>query len=291
MIFSMTGYGKGEFSDDNFIMSVEIKSVNHRFKDFRFKMPSVFNSKELELRKKLNHEFKRGSFEILVDYKRNNKQTESSIDIDFEKVNKFLASFKKNVSLNNEKIEINPVDFLRTDFYVDQSTELQHQLESMMMTAFESAIFELKNSRNNEGEKLQRVLMDNLNNYMESFKEIEELAEDFQEKVDLKLRSKILELSKEIKIDEPRFLQEVVYYLEKIDIHEEIDRINGHVSKLKSLLKNGGEVGRKIDFFVQELNRETNTIGSKSSDNLISESVVSMKGYLEKIREQGLNIE
>ncbi len=127
--------------------------------------------------------------------------------------------------------------------------------------------------------------------YDEHYQYICSVADSFQASVEEKLKKRFSELSSELNIDEPRFMQEVIYYLEKLDVHEEINRIQAHLEKLDSILSKGGEVGRQIDFLIQELNRETNTIGSKSNLKDISDSVVQMKVQLEKIREQGLNLE
>ena len=289
-LFSMTGFGKGEASSAEYIVTVEIKSVNHRFKDLRFKMPSLFNSLEILLRQKINDNFKRGSFDIYINYKKN-EEAEKVSDLDFDKINFFLKNFEKNLTLNNNQFSINPSDFLRTEFQKDQDDDFKNELKKLASNAFDLSIGDLLQSRKSEGKKLAKVIEGHIELYSKFFKIIRDLAPGFQQEVEERLYKKINDVKKELLIDEPRFLQEVVYYMDKMDIQEEIDRINAHLNKLSQLLSSGGEVGRKVDFFVQELNRETNTIGSKSSDTSISESVVNMKSQLEKIREQGLNIE
>jgi len=289
-VLSMTGFGKGEVANSSFNLTIEIKSVNHRFKDLRFKMSSLFNSIELELREALSKEFKRGSFDIYINYKKI-ENTKNILEIDFKKVNEFLSIFNKEVDIETGLLNVRPIDFLRSEFHIEQDENIKVNLKKLAKDAFELALIELKGSRLNEGAKMEIVLSNHLENFLSHFKTIVDIVPGFQTKIKEKLIKKFDEYKSEMNIDEPRFLQEVVYYMEKSDIQEEIDRIRGHVENLRDLLKKGGEVGRHIDFFIQELNREVNTIGSKATDEEISNAVVNMKSHLEKIREQGLNIE
>jgi uncharacterized protein (TIGR00255 family) len=285
----MTGFGKGEAKSNDWTITSEVKSVNHRFKDTRFKMSSLFSPIELDLRSKVGEVFKRGSFEISLNYKKAEGKTKFD-DIDTDKVSAFLDIF---TSISKEKgieLTISPSEFLRQDFYKDLDDSSEETLE-LAKSAFSLALEDLKSSRLSEGEKMIKVIKSHRDQYIEHYSKIVSLADQFQESVEERLRKKFSEFSGEISVDEPRFLQEVVYYLEKMDVHEEINRIQSHLEKLDSILAGGGEIGRQIDFLIQELNRETNTIGSKSSLKEISDNVVQMKVQLEKIREQGLNLE
>lgn len=286
---SMTGFGKGESSNDDYTVNVEIKSVNHRFRDIRFKMSSIFSSLELGLKEALTTRFKRGSFDIYINYKRSEKKDRFD-DLDLAKVQAFV---NKMEVISNDKIGLNfsPTDFLRNEFYKDVDLSKDQALMDLAKDAFNKAAENLILSRREEGKKMEAVLLKHRDIYKENFSKIDKLADTFQESIEDKLRKKFAEFSNELNIDEPRFLQEVVYYLEKLDVHEEINRIKSHLEKLSSLLNDGGEVGRQVDFLVQELNRETNTIGSKSNLKDISDCVVQMKVQLEKLREQGLNLE
>jgi uncharacterized protein (TIGR00255 family) len=149
----------------------------------------------------------------------------------------------------------------------------------------------LKISRSGEGEKLVSKLLEHLGVYEACLVEVEKLKNLYPEMIKDKLTQKMSEKLKDLKVDESRFLQEVIYYLEKLEIEEEITRANIHLGKLKSVLNSSGEIGRQIDFLLQELGRETNTMGSKSAHPDISSNVVEMKVQLEKIREQALNLE
>lgn len=287
-LYSMTGFGRAEEENDNYVVTVEIKSVNHRFKDTRFKMSSLFNAIELDLKKALFKEHKRGSFDIYVNFKRAESNSKFD-DIDEAKVKTYLDQVKKWVG--TDTLNIQPTEFLRNEFQADVDLSKDTELMDLAVKAFNGAVTRLKESRATEGSKLKTVIEQHRDEYKSHFSQIEGLSEEFQKSVEEKLRKRFEEYKDEVKIDEPRFMQEVIFYLEKLDVHEEINRIKAHLDKLNDLLNEGGECGRQIDFLIQELNRETNTIGSKSSSQEISNNVVQMKVQLEKIREQGLNLE
>jgi uncharacterized protein (TIGR00255 family) len=286
---SMTGFGKGEASNDNYSVTVEMKSVNHRFRDIRFKMPLIFSSLELGLKEILTNRFKRGSFDIYVNYKRSEKKDRFE-DLDDLKIKSFLKRIK-NIVGEDSSLSLSPTDLMRNEFYKDVDLSKDQALMDLFKDAFTKAVSALADSRLEEGKKMEDVLLKHRDVFAENFSYVDSQADTFQKAVEDKLRKKFSDFSSELNIEEPRFLQEVVYYLEKLDVHEEINRIKSHLEKLSSLLVGGGEVGRQVDFMVQELNRETNTIGSKSNLSEISDRVVQMKVQLEKLREQGLNLE
>lgn len=289
-IQSMTGFGRGEAGNDDWSITAEIKSVNHRFKDIRFKMPSMFSTIELDFRNTIGKHFKRGSFDISVSYKRAEKNSKFA-DIDAEKVTAFLTSMKSIIDASGVESTVRPTDFLRSEFYAERDDSKNEITLELAKEAFEIAITNLSESREEEGSKMVQVIEKHQETYQEHYLEISKCADTFQKNVEDKLKKRFSEFQSDLGVDEPRFLQEVVYYLEKLDVHEEINRIQAHLEKLCKLINSKGEIGRQMDFLIQELNRETNTIGSKSSLNDISDAVVQMKVQLEKIREQGLNIE
>lgn len=288
-VYSMTGFGKGEAAGPNYTITTEIKTVNNRFKDFKFRMSSLFNSVELDLRSKLESEFRRGSFDVSVSYKKNEKAA-AEFQVDPKKVQAYLELMKP---LFEGKVahQVSPTEFLRSEFYREEDEGKEKELEPLALQSFEAAIKALKTSRSQEGEKLVHKLLEHLVIYEKCLGEVERLKGLYPEMMKDKLTSKLNEKLKDFKVDESRFLQEVVYYLEKLEIDEEINRAKIHLVKLKSVLKSTGEIGRQIDFLLQELGRETNTMGSKSAHPEISSNVVEMKVQLEKIREQALNLE
>jgi uncharacterized protein (TIGR00255 family) len=284
---SMTGFGKGESVGDKYKVTSEIKSVNHRFKDTRFKMSTMFNSIELDLKKSLDKFFKRGSFEIFVQYKKN-PDYKDVVELDEEKIKSYLSTINTVSQASGVNVSVQPTEFLRSDFYLEDE-EKEDELKGLVLNAFATACEALRESRLEEGEKLISTLASHKKEYTKHYENVAKLKDTYQDGIKEKL---IGRLEKEdIKFDEQRLQQEVIYYLEKLDIEEEISRIAIHLKKLDKLLTSSGEVGRQIDFLIQELNRETNTIGSKCASDEISESVIQMKVHLEKIREQALNLE
>ena len=285
-IQSMTGFGRTEAENDNYSLTVEIKTVNNRYKDFRFKMGSVFNSCEMDLKKQLEAKFSRGSFDIYVNYKKSIKQKDFS-DLDENKIKNYI---KKIADLSGTtEVKVSPTEFLRADFFVEDDNR-DEELRELLLNNFSGVIEALEKSRVEEGEKLVEKLKEHRNLYEQNLKEIHTLRNGYQDQVKEKLMKRF-ETMDNIQVDEPRFLQEVIYYLEKLDIDEELNRIEIHLKKLDKLLNSKTEIGRQIDFLIQELNRETNTIGSKSGHQDISQNVVQMKVQLEKIREQALNLQ
>lgn len=287
---SMTGFGQAVNQSENFVISVEMKSVNNRFKDIRFKMPSTLNSIEIDLKKELSETFSRGSFDIYINVKRPENKNRFD-DLDAKKVSQFIQKVSALINADGVTPTLSMTDLLRSEFLVDQDETNQKELIEGAMKAFREAMVELKKSRESEGEKLIKVLVKHLELYREAFKTVEKNAEHFKTTIEEKLKKRVDEYKAVVNIDQGRLLQEVVFYLEKIDIHEEINRIHAHLEKFQNLLKSNNDVGRQVDFLLQEFGRETNTIGSKSTLKEISDAVVQMKLQLEKMREQGLNIE
>lgn len=289
-IYSMTGFGDGQSQSEQFVVKTEIKSVNHRFKDYRFKIPSLFAAQEMELRKILDENFKRGSFDIFISYKKP-KTSKAVEEIDWDKVNAYLEKFRDFAKAKNLDLTVRPSDFLRTEFMVDSDENEQRELQNLVKGSFQAAVEKLVQSRRGEGQGLIKVIASSKEIFEKDFQQIKALSGEYQKNVEDKLKRRLSDLGKEVSLDQNRFLQEVVYYMEKLDVGEEISRLTLHLDKMQKILQGKGEVGRQLDFLLQELHRETNTIGSKSAHATISEAVVNMKVQLEKIREQVANIE
>ena len=250
----------------------------------------TLNSEIIELKKEMTDTFSRGSFDVYVNIKRAENKNRFD-DLDEKKVSQFIQKVSGMIKAEGVTPTLSMTDLLRSEFLIDQDEVNQTELSELLFSSFKAAILDLKKSRESEGGKLIKVLEKHLDNYINQFKVVEENAEHFKSNVEEKLKKRVDEYKALVNVDQSRLLQEVIFYLEKIDIHEEINRIHSHLEKFGTLLKSSNDVGRQIDFLIQELGRETNTIGSKSSMKEISDSVVQMKLQLEKMREQGLNIE
>lgn len=289
-VYSMTGFGKGEAKNENYTLTTEIKTVNNRFKDMKFRMSSIFNPLELELRSKIEAEFKRGSFDVSLSYKKTEKANSEFI-VDTKKVQAYLDFIAPVFKDKNIPMNVSPVEFLRGDFYLEEDSNREEEMIVLARKSFEGAINALKKSRSDEGSKLVQKLLEHLAQYEKCLGEVEKFKSLYPDLIKDKLTTKLSEKMKDFKVDESRLMQEIVFYLEKLEIDEEINRAKIHLQKLRSTLESSGEIGRQIDFLLQELGRETNTMGSKSAHPEISSNVVEMKVQLEKIREQALNLE
>lgn len=287
---SMTGYGRGEALGENYKLTVEAKSVNHRFKDFRIKMSSFLMRDEHKVKALFEKEFNRGSFDIFVNYKKTST-TSSFADLDENKISDLITTVKENANPEGVQLFIHPTEFLRAEFYKDQDEDKFNELHELLFKALPTAISQLSEMRKEEGAKTKEVLKKHLSDYQAEYEKIKANASGYEESVRTRLDERLKEFKDQVEIDQPRFNQEIIYYLEKLDVTEEFTRIDSHLSKLNDLLETSGGIGRQIDFMVQELGRETNTIGSKSNNKDISDCVIQMKVQLEKIREQGHNIE
>lgn len=289
-VYSMTGFGKGEKSGENFTVTTEIKSVNNRFRDFKFRMSHVFNPLEIEIRSRLEAEFKRGSFDINITYKKNEKSG-TEFQVNEEKVSAYLKLMKSISEKNGVELKVSPTEFLRSDFFKEEDDTREAEMAPLLFDSLAEAINALKSSREQEGSKLASKLLEHLDVYVKNLTEVEELKNKYPDILKEKLVQKLEEKLKDLKVDEGRAMQEVLYYLERLEVEEELNRAKIHVEKLRKVLTSPGEIGRQIDFLLQELGRETNTLGSKSAQADISSNVVEMKVQLEKIREQALNLE
>ncbi|MBP5296573.1 MAG: YicC family protein [Bacteriovoracaceae bacterium] len=284
---SMTGQGRGEQQNHAYRVTAEIKSVNHRFRDFRFRMPSSLSSLEIAWRQQLQNQIGRGAFEVAVNVQ--SLQDAMGNLVDLSKVQTFVKHLQSILADTGVAVTAEVSNFLRPEFAPDASAS-DALLFDLAQQAFHTALQKLKQNREEEGQKLQQILAQHLAQYAQDFQEVRRLALDFRPQAQEKLKKAWAEAKTELAVDEARFNQELIYYLEKWDIAEEIQRIALHLQQMEQVLAKGGEVGRTIEFLLQELHRETNTIGSKSMLGEISSRVVSMKVSLERIREQTANL-
>ncbi len=283
----MTGFGKAQYQNDEHSLLVEIKSVNNRFLESRFRLPGELNQIEIKLRKKISNFFKRGSFDVYIQHKC--LKSKNLEQLDKKRIKNLITQFKEI----SPDFKFSAGDFLNPEYFLicEEYTKLQTVFLPLVEELFDQGLKELREFRLSEGLKLQQVMADHLNNFNRLFEKIIPLEGTYQEYVESKLKSKFLGNRIDLNLDENRFHQEVIFYLERLDIKEEINRIQGHISEFEKILDSNGEVGRKLDFLIQELNRETNTLGAKAGLKGISELVIEMKLELEKMREQVANIE
>ncbi len=290
---SMTGYGKGEYENDLYRFKIEIKSVNHRYIDVSVKFPRQISYLEETIKKKIKEKLFRGKIDAYINLEYlGDSQTEINIDTELAKaynntLNKLLKELQLNdqVSLNNI---LNIPDIIKTQKKeVDQESILE-VLNASLNLALES----IASMRADEGRELKDDILEKTSTIVSYLDIIEERAPEVVLEYKKKLNDRINELiDNETILDKDRLNSEVAFFADKASIDEELVRLKSHIKQLELILEEDGSIGRKLDFLIQEFNREINTIGSKSSDMTITKYVVELKSEIEKIREQIQNIE
>ncbi|MDU5083145.1 YicC family protein [Tissierella sp. P1] len=293
MIKSMTGFGRGEFSNEFYNFRVEIKAVNHRYNDIIVKMPRHISYLEEKVKKIIKKEISRGKIDVYINLDYIN---ESAIEI---KVDIPLAKTYKS-ALEGLCEELNLEDNVRlfnilglSEIIKTERKELDEDTAwTCLKEALNIALRDIMGMKVVEGQELKNDMISKLNRIEAIVLEVEKRSPLVVLEYKDKLKERISELlDKDISIDEDRITSEVVIFTDKSNINEEIVRLKSHVKQFLSILDEKDSVGRKLDFLIQEMNREINTIGSKANDMLISQNVVEIKSELEKIREQVQNVE
>ncbi len=288
---SMTGYGNATVNFDGREVTLELKSVNHRFLDINIRMPRVLMFAEEELRKAIGKYIARGHVEVNLTY-RNTREDSKIISIDKALVLQYKNAFNELNELGFENnIRVSDVARLPDVLTITQCDDDNEAVLKLIMEALDKAATSLNNTRSIEGEKIGQDLKNKLQNIYEISKEIEKLSENNLSEYASRLQKRLDDLLGDNKLDEQRLCQEIAIYADKIAIDEELVRLETHINNMLDYMNSDGEMGRKLDFFIQELNREVNTIGSKSVNADIAKLVVSAKGLIEKLREQIQNIE
>ena len=292
---SMTGFGKKTIQNENYQLDVEVKSVNQRFLDIQLRMPKELNAYELVIRQVIKRTLKRGRVEVYVNLQKiGNNQKE--VRVQWDLIDQLLTSVDQHLKENYPEATFDAGDTVnhllkQNDFVEIVEAEIVDQtFEPFLVQAFEAAIASLDQSRVQEGTQIKQVLLDYVAVLTQSIQELQAFVGVFEQEYRQRFEAKLNEWLGS-QVDETRLLTEMAILLEKGDIHEELDRLDIHNDKLHQLLDETEPVGRELDFLIQEMNREVNTIGSKSSPIEIKNSVVQMKTTLEKIREQIQNVE
>ena len=291
MIYSMTGYGRGVAGNEKVTFETEVKSVNSRYLDVFFRLPSSLQSKEYELREQIKNKIKRGKITLLFQIKSNH----SSIDIplvDKEKLKTFLTFIKdvKKTAKINEKIKIEHLLAFKELFIPDQFEFTEEEFD-LVKESLDKALDELITMKGKEGGELSKDLIKRINNIEEKIETIEnEFRNSVNEHFD-SLKEKVKTLIENASDYDERLELELALIAEKADITEECVRLKSHLKFFLESMKNEKEPGRKLNFICQEMNREANTISSKSVSTVITHNSVLIKEEIERIREQIQNIE
>ena len=292
MIKSMTGFGRSIYENEGREYLIEIKSINNRFNDINIKMPRNLNYLEEKLKREILNSVSRGKIEVFVTFY-NNSNLGKNIKLNLDMAKLYINELRK-LSKEEEIIDnINIMDISKFPDVLNIKLEetAEETIEIELMTALKEAIKSFIDMREKEGSKIKQDLEDRIKTISEKIEQISNISTGLVEEYIVKLETRIKELLKTDVIDEARIAQEVVIYSDKCSVEEEITRLKSHISQFLNLTNSNIAIGKKLDFLIQEMNRETNTIGSKANNLEITNLVVDIKTELENVREQIQNVE
>ena len=292
MIKSMTGFGRSELVEEDRKITVEMKSVNHRYLDVNIKMPKKLNFFEAAIRNELKDYIQRGKVDIFITYE---DYTESNICVKYNKevaaeYMKYLEQMAQDFSLDND-VRVSALSRYPEVLSMEEQTIDEEELWQMLSKAIGNAAEGFVTTRIKEGENLKEDLLAKLDGMLSHVEYITARSPEIIAQYRQKLEDKVKELLDDAQIDESRLLTEVTIFADKVCVDEELVRLKSHIETMRENLIQGGSIGRKLDFIAQEMNREANTILSKANDLEISNRAIELKTEIEKVREQIQNIE
>ena len=292
MIKSMTGFGRSEMSDEDRKITVEMKSVNHRFFEPTIKMPKKLSVHEAGIRTVLKEYINRGKVDIFITYE-DFSENKYCLKFNEDLADEYMNIFKymsEHYDIDND-IKVSSLSRFPEVITMEEQTNDEDEVWHLLETALKGACEQFVDSRITEGEKLKNDLIEKLDYMLSLVDKIETRSPRILAEYRQKLENKVTELLSDTNIDENRIATEVTIFADKICVDEETVRLRSHIESTRDTLIEGGSVGRKLDFIAQEMNREANTILSKANDLEVSNWGISLKTEIEKVREQIQNIE
>lgn len=292
MIKSMTGYGKSEQTIDSLNVTVEIKSVNHRYFEFSARVPREYGFLEEKLKKYCNSLITRGKVECYVSVE-DLEEREMEVNVNETLAAGYVKALKELSERFGLKDDISAVTLSRYPDVITlhKASEDEERIWNAVKTVAETAVSKFIEMRETEGSKLRGDILSRADYIIECVEFIEGRSPETVREYNEKLKQRMKELLGDATVDEQRLLNEAAIYADKIAVDEETVRLRSHISQLREFMNSSEAIGRKLDFLVQEINREANTIGSKAQDVDIAKKVIAIKAEVEKIREQVQNIE
>lgn len=289
---SMTGFGRAEVSNDQYRLSVEVKSVNSRFLDLSIKMPKKFNALEANIRNTVKEYISRGKVDLFITYESFSEKGKA-LRLDLPLAKEYLESMRTLVNALGveDNVKVTNLVSLPDVLVLSEESEDDDALWESLKPSLTGALERFSETRVMEGENLQKDLLGKLDEMEAIVNRIDERSPEITATYEARLRAKVSELLEGTGIDEARIVQEVTIYSDKICTDEERVRLHSHIKNMRTKLQNGGLVGRELDFVAQEMNREANTTLSKANDLIVSEDAIGLKTLIEKIREQIQNLE
>ena len=284
-IFSMTGSANCIISSDIAALNIDITSINGRFLELNFKMPDSLRHLESKLREAFQKHLKRGKVDCYITLSQNLKSTLKVDKSALEQLSIAIKTIEKGIG----GISTNALEILNYPGIQVQDENVQSKIDDFVLNSLETAISKLVTARAHEGEKLKLAIQSRLESIEKELLPVEKALSELVFKEREKIKAKIAELS--IEIDPNRIEQEVTLVAQKADVREEYDRLKAHIKEVRSILQTGGICGKRLDFMMQEFNREANTLASKASSLDITKVAVELKVLIEQMREQVQNIE
>jgi uncharacterized protein (TIGR00255 family) len=288
---SMTGYGQARFEDDQYAISVEVKTLNSKFLDANMRLPKAFNDKELEVRNIISDQLVWGKVSRIIEFL-NKKEATTKVNINknlFKQYYDILKSLSDDVGSKNDDIFRLSMQFPEVMETREDDANKEREWE-VIIPIVKEAINHCNEFRVKEGAALTESLKTSALSIRKNLDGIKALEPERIKKIKARLNSNLKEFVAREELDVNRLEQELIYYIEKLDINEEIVRLDSHINYFHEMLEVPGSMGKKMNFISQEMGREINTIGSKSNDAPMQKLVVNMKEELEKIKEQLLNL-
>lgn len=291
MLNSMTGYGRGKYETNGRNYIVEIKSLNHKYNDISIKIPRNLSFLEKKVRDEILNNVRRGKIDVFITFI-NNSEIGKEIKINRELAKTYLDEIQSLANDNGLDTNINTIELIKLPevLTIENGADEQLLWDELYM-ALELALKDLNQMRRTEGSKIAEDIKYRHNIIIKKLQEISNYSTGLVEEYIVKLKERIKELTKTDVIDETRLAQEIVIYSDKCSIQEELIRLNSHMNQLLNFIESTEPIGKKMDFLIQEINREINTIGSKANKLEITNLTVELKTIVEDIREQIQNIE
>lgn len=290
---SMTGFGRGSVTEKTFAVTVELKTVNNRFLDVALKLSGEMQSLEATIKRAVSSRLSRGRVDVTLQYDRTN---EVNYELNRPLIKGFLSAMKEmrdEFSLSGEA-DLNVVARL-PNVLVPKKDDIGVEFIAGVEDALTAALDDLERMRENEGRMLKDELagrLDEIENRLPAIQtESATIGEEYQARLTKRIGEMLAKSDTQIEIDQSRLAQEIAYIAERADISEEIARLRAHIEHFRTIMNEDKEVGKRLDFLTQELNREANTITSKTNNMIVKENALQIKSEIEKIREQVQNVE
>jgi len=288
MIYSMTAFARAQGGGQWGNAVCELRSINHRYLEISIKLPENLQTLESVMRERIRHHLKRGKIECYVRYQPS-EITDAGMIINTHLAKKLCEANEAITGLLNQAAAVNPMDILRWPGILQIAETNLETIQDHFLEVLEKALIELMDARKREGTTLKNLFLERLEKMKEELVKVRQHMPTLLQTQRERLVTRFKEAN--VALDTNRFEQELVFFAQKIDFSEEVDRIDSHISEVRHVLKHGGLVGRRLDFLMQELHREANTLGAKSVDVETTRVSVELKVLIEQIREQVQNVE